>query len=154
MTRPLELIFVHIPKAGGSSLCAAIEEHFSPDRVLRDYGDRPNDPTSPMNLDPHGFLERARGRKDAALSGKAAVFGHFWIKKYDDVAADRRVVILREPIARAISHYFYWKSVAFDHPLRKYVIANDLSFLQFARLPPGQFALHPDLFPRCRHGLV
>ena len=113
----------------------AIEEYFSPDLVLRDYDDRPNDPTSPMNLDPHGFLERARGRNDTALSGKAAVFGHFWIKKYDDVPADRRAIILHEPISRAISHYFFWKSVAFDHPLQKYVIANDLSFLQFARLP-------------------
>jgi hypothetical protein len=135
MMQRLELIFVHMPKAGGSSLCAAIEEYFSPDLVLRDYEDRPNDPTSPMNLDPHGFLERARGRNETALSGKAAVFGHFWIKKYDDVAADRRTIILREPISRAISHYFFWKSVAFDHPLRQYVIANDLSFLQFARLP-------------------
>ncbi len=135
MTQRLELIFVHVPKAGGSSLLAAVEEHFLPDRVLRDYDDRPNDPTSPMNLDPYGFLEQAQHRNETTLSGKAAVFGHFWIKKYDDVGADRRAVILREPISRAVSHYFYWQSVAFDHPLRNYVIANDLSFLQFARLP-------------------
>ena len=135
MTQRLELIFVHMPKAGGSSLLAAVEEHFSPDRVLRDYDDRPNDPTSPMNLDPHGFLERSRRQNATVLNGKAAVFGHFWIKKYDGVVADRQAIILREPISRAISHYLYWKSVAFDHPLQKYVIANDLSFLQFARLP-------------------
>jgi hypothetical protein len=135
MTQRLELIFVHLPKAGGSSLSVAIEEHFSPARVLRDYDDRPNDPTSPMNLDPLGFLERVRNRNEAVLSGKAAIFGHFWIKKYDNVAADRRAIILREPISRAISHYFFWKSAAFDHPLQKYVIANGPSFLQFARLP-------------------
>jgi hypothetical protein len=84
--RELKLIFVHIPKSGGTSIRAAVTEFFSHDLVLDDYGDRPNDPISPMNIDPYGFLDRCRKQNALTLANKAAVIGHFWIAKYEGVA--------------------------------------------------------------------
>jgi hypothetical protein len=50
--RRLKLIFVRIPKSGATSICGAVTEVFSLDLVLANYGDRPDDPKSPMNNDP------------------------------------------------------------------------------------------------------
>jgi hypothetical protein len=71
--RRLKLIFVHTPKSGGTSIRAAVTEFFSHDLVLADYGDRPNDPISPMNIDPYGFLDRCRQQNALTLANKAAV---------------------------------------------------------------------------------
>jgi hypothetical protein len=68
----LKLIFVHTPKSGGTSIRTAITEFFSSDLVLADYGDRPNDPISPMNIDPYGFLDRCRQQNPLTLADKAA----------------------------------------------------------------------------------
>ena len=88
--RRLKLIFVHTPKSGGTSISAAVTEFFSHDLVLADYGDRPNDPISPMNIDPYGFLDRCRQQNALTLANKAAVIGHFWVAKYEGIAADIR----------------------------------------------------------------
>ena len=131
----LKLIFVHIPKSGGTSTLAAVREFFSHDLVLDDYGDRPNDPISPMNIDPYGFLDRCRQQNSLTLANKAAVIGHFWIAKYEGVAADIRATILRDPITRAISQFFFWPAQNANNALHQYVISNRLSFLEFARIP-------------------
>ena len=131
----LKLIFVHVPKSGGTSVCAAIAEFFSHDLVLADYGDRPNDPISPMNIDPYGFLGRCRQQNVLTLANKAAVVGHFWIAKYDGVAADIRATILRDPITRAISQFFFWPLQNTNNSLHQYVISNRLTFIEFARIP-------------------
>jgi hypothetical protein len=136
MTQKLKLIFVHIPKTGGNTVRTSIVDHFSAPRVLRDYDDRPDDPSAPMNIDPEGFLERAARARAAELAGKAAVVGHFWIRKYDSVGADVRATILREPLARAMSHYFYWmKRTEHGQALHDYVMQHKLTFLDFVRLP-------------------
>src|SRR5215467_1464080 len=133
--RQLKLIFVHTPKSGGTSIRAAVTEFFSHDLVLDDYGDRPNDPISPMNIDPYGFLERCRQQNAAILANKAAVVGHFWIAKYEGVAADVRATILRDPITRAISQFFFWPAQNSNNTLHQYVISNRLTFIEFARIP-------------------
>lgn len=136
MAHKLKMIFVHVPKTGGNSVRASIEDHFSAPLVLRDYADRPDDPSSPMNIDPVGFIERSTHDRDVALSGKSAVVGHFWVRKYDQVVADVRATILREPIDRAMAHYFYWKKRdSHGQLLHDYVTQYKLSFMDFVRLP-------------------
>jgi hypothetical protein len=132
---PLKLIFAHTPKSGGTSIRATVTEFFSDDLVLADYGDRPNDPISPMNIDPHGFLSRCRQQNAAILANKAAVVGHFWVAKYEGVAADVRATILRDPITRAISQFFFWPALNSNNALHQYVISNRLTFIEFARIP-------------------
>jgi hypothetical protein len=133
--RELKLIFVHTPKSGGTSIRAAVTEFFSHNLVLDDYGDRPNDPISPMNIDPYGFLDRCRQQNALTLANKAAVIGHFWIAKYEGVAADIRATILRDPITRAISQFFFWPAHNANNALHQYVISNRLSFIEFSRIP-------------------
>jgi hypothetical protein len=132
---PLKLIFAHPPKSGGTSIRAAVTEFFSHDLMLADYGDRLNDPISPMNIDPCGFLSRYRRQNAAILANKAAVVGHFWIAKYEGVAADVRATILRDPITRAISQFFFWPAQNSNNALHQYVISNRLTFIEFARIP-------------------
>jgi hypothetical protein len=100
---PLKLIFAHPPKSSGTSIRAAVTEFFSHDLMLADYGDRLNDPISPMNIDPCGFLSRYRRQNAAILANKAAVVGHFWIAKYEGVAADVRATILGPDHSRYLS---------------------------------------------------
>jgi hypothetical protein len=103
--------------------------------VLADDGDRPNDPISPMNIDPYGFLDRCRQQNAVTLANKAAVIGHFWIAKYQGVGADVRATILRDPITRAISQFFFWPAQNSNNALNQYVISNRLTFIEFARIP-------------------
>src|SRR6516164_2469202 len=133
--RRLKLIFVHIPKSGGTTTRAAVREFFSHDLVLDDYGDRPNDPISPMNIDSYGFLDRCRQQIALTLANKTAVIGHFWIAKYEGVDADVRATILRDPITRAISQFFFWPAQNSNNALHQYVISNRLTFVEFARIP-------------------
>src|SRR5271167_4167323 len=105
--RPLKLIFVHTPKSGGTSIRAAVTEFFSHDLVLADYGDRPNDHISPMNIDPSGVLDRCRQQNDLTLANKTGVVADFWIAKYEGVAPDIRSTNQRAPITRAKYQFFF-----------------------------------------------
>jgi hypothetical protein len=114
---------------------AGVTKFFTHALVLADYGDRPNHPISPMNIGPYGFLGRCRQQNALVLRNKAAVFGHFWIAKYEGVAADVRATILRDPITRAISQFFFWPAQNANNALHQYVISNHLTFIEFARIP-------------------
>ena len=88
-----------------------------------------------MNIDPYGFLDRCRQQNAVTLANKAAVIGHFWIAKYQGVGADVRATILRDPITRAISQFFFWPAQNSNNALNQYVISNRLTFIEFARIP-------------------
>jgi hypothetical protein len=132
--KSVKLLFVHVPKCGGSSIREAVRRQFG-ERLFVD-DDAPADPTSLMNIDPDGFLERYHGGTYDFLMGVEAVTGHLWIRKYDPVKADIRAVILRHPVERTISHYFYWRKLGRpEQPLRKHLLTAELDIVRFARLP-------------------
>jgi hypothetical protein len=133
--RRLKLVFAHTPKSGGTSIRAAVTEFFSPDLVLDDYGDQPNDPISPMNIDPYGFPDHCREQNARASANKAAVIGYFWIAKYEGVGTDVRATILTDPITRPISQFFLWPAQNANNAMHQYVISNRLTFMDFARIP-------------------
>ena len=131
---PLKLLFVHVCKTGGMALREAIKSQYGSDSVYTDDVGRSADP--PVEIDPDGLLERYHNGGYKFLTGKSVVLGHLWIRKYDPIKSDIRATILREPIERAISNYFYW--LAFpdtDSPALRYVVDNKLDFLSYARLP-------------------
>lgn len=131
----LELLSVHVPKCGGTSLGNALRRVYA-DGLLEDYGDRPGDPASPMNLDPEGFLRRTQASLPTQLQGKRAVHGHFHAKKYQGLKIGFRTAIIREPVARLVSHYYYWKiHHRADHQLHNYFLDQHLDLEDFARLP-------------------
>jgi hypothetical protein len=154
MVPNLKLMFVHAPKGGGSSVREALEEFFTPNLVFRDYDDRPLESDSPMNIDRTSFLERFRKQRNGLLAGKRAVIGHFWIAKYQGIHAATCATILRDPITRAISHYFYWRKIVFDSgvPENQKVaewqkLWEGLSFLEFAGWPVIN-SIYTDVFFR------
>ena len=104
-TEQIDLIFVHVPKAGGTSIVLAVEQKYG-DGVFKDYGDRPSDPESPMNQNFNAFLANDHAEK---VTGMDAIVGHFCIRKYQGVDATTRACTLRHPLERTISNYFYWK---------------------------------------------
>jgi hypothetical protein len=131
----LNLIFVHVWKTGGMSLGKAFQSAFSAEAVHEDI-DNLGDPTSQVNIDPDGYLRRHHQSGYAYLVGKKAITGHFWIRKFDPIRADIRGTILRDPIKRAISNYYYWLSFpASNNIVLRYVVDNKLSFEEYARLP-------------------
>lgn len=102
--------FVHIPKTAGSTLKAAVATYAKED-LIWDYN-------HPFDRGP--LLRNIRNAMNSystkALQGKL-IFGHLFPCKYCDLSLNgfnKRansvyLTFLREPLQRAISHYYYWK---------------------------------------------
>jgi len=132
MSPPLDMIYVHVPKTGGTAIRQALAAQLG-EQLLQDYGDSPGDPSSYMNLDPEGFLRLDHLGK---LQGKRAVFGHFWLNKYKDAQAKLRATVLREPVERVISLYHFWQTTSLPHnAVWRLFRERRLTLLEFARLP-------------------
>ena len=90
-----------------------------------------------MNLDPDGLLERWCNQWPNGVVRGRAITGHLWIRKYDHAMIRLRATVLRHPVQRLISHYFFWLSPVSlpEHPLRSYALKHQLDIVQFAQLP-------------------
>lgn len=138
-TQPLELISLHVPKAFGTSLRDVLVAHHGPSRVLEDYG-------IPLES---GSDER-RLAQPASMSGVAAIHGHFPAVRYADVPARRRVTFLRDPVARTISHFFYWQvEPRHGNPLHDRLLDERLGLLEFAKLAPIRRFYSDTVFGGC-----
>jgi hypothetical protein len=133
----LELISVHVPKCAGSAFALTLQHAYGEDAVFLDYEDRPVDPSSPMNLDLDGFVERFTAGPLRAIAAKQVVHGHFHVGKYRAVGSRcRRITFLRHPVDRTLSHFFFWQRLPrHGHALHDYVLDRGLSVIEFARLP-------------------
>ena len=139
MHHQLKLLFVHVPKCGGTSINQALAQTYG-ERLHIDVGDGPADPAAPTNFDPVGYLERAHSSGYPWLAGKDAVTGHFWARKYDQVGFDIRATVLRDPIARALSLHAFWMAMEGrpqlrNNVLRRYLVENKLDVTAFCRVP-------------------
>ena len=86
----LRLLFLHVPKCGGTSMVAALRDQFPADQVFDTYH---------VEMD---TIETENYR---------FITGHFG---YRDVAQlpFKRVTVIRDPIDRFLSHMYYWKARA------------------------------------------
>lgn len=122
-----------MPKTGGSSLKNQIASLFDENEVYFDYEEDPANPISPIQLNPHHYQNRTPPTK-----GSRFIYGHFSSSKYRNISDAFRMTFLRNPVDNIISIYNFWmihKCEQWDNPLFKYVVNNNLSLLDFARLP-------------------
>jgi hypothetical protein len=131
----MDLIYVHVPKCAGTALREALTDAYGHDQIYQDVSDRLLDPLSPINIRRDDFLRNFRAERAALLARKHVVHGHLCIQKYDGIDA-LRVTILRHPIDRLISHYFFWIYCApHGHSLHDKFLAERPTITQFAQIP-------------------
>ena len=134
------LISVHMPKTAGLSFRASLEEHFG-EGFRHDYQDYP------LAQPPEERREQARlwglAARPADFAGVDCVHGHFLPLKYLELARALPctfVTWLREPVARLVSHYYYWQrsydpDSALTSALHRRVVEEEWSLARFCLAP-------------------
>ena len=139
----MKVVSVHVPKCGGLSTRRALLKHYQKTSKLRlDYSDQLGNSKSEANVDPKGFHAKALLNPENRLEGVDVVHGHFRVSKYDNVKNALRVTILRHPVDRLISLFFYQRSRPIDLIEKPYTISTAwdirtgrLSIEQLSTLP-------------------
>ena len=143
MTDPL-YIAVHIPKTGGTSLNHELRRRFD-SCLLEDNGDK-------LLSDQWSWIARRLLRRwrvplnrQRLLREQRLILGHFRADKYLPLGRGNLfyLCLLRDPVERTLSHYYYWKQVTAVNnpdeierqPLLKALVEDDLSIEQFAAHP-------------------
>ena len=105
----MTLISLHLPKTGGTSFKASLMTHFG-DRYRDDYNDLA---MSQSRLDRfRAALVAGEAIAVQGLDNIECVHGHFMPVKYQRLDAKRHLTFvtwMREPVARMLSHYDYWR---------------------------------------------
>ena len=125
------IVFVHMLKAGGTTLRTALEQTFGPG-LLWDYDD------IPMSNRPEHASQRARRQADLAIHGvpntTRIVFGHFVMSKYRGLRPDLSfATMLRDPAERIVSHYFHY--LRNRGGPRNEILPEGIGLLEFSSLP-------------------
>lgn len=129
-----------MPKTAGMSFRASLEAQFG-DRFRHDYQDYPL--AQPANSRREQARRWGEGAQPADFDGVDCIHGHFLPLKYLQIAETLPccfVTWLREPVARLVSHYYYWQQ-AYDpasdmtSPLHRQVIEEKWSLEQFCLAP-------------------
>lgn len=116
--RQLDLVYVHFPKAAGTSLIHELRAHYG-DALLADYTHIPPDDWS---HDPA-----------YAPEGIRAVCGHFHADRYAAYRPRFRFTFLREPIDNLVSIYFFWRRFpSTGYAAHDRFLAEKPSFVEFA----------------------
>lgn len=148
----MELISVHVPKTAGVTFRTLLQKVYGPSAVSLDYGDRALDPLSTFQTDP-AFWRAAADRQAASLPPLTrVVHGHFGGAKYDRSFPEaRKIVWLREPVSRLVSHYHYWRNLSpTPHSLHRRLLDENLTLLEFARLESMRNVLAHVFLRDCR----
>jgi len=116
----LEIISVHIPKTAGTTFGQILAQVYGDAQVLFDNPQLDRVGELPI-IEPH----------------IRAIHGHFPVGKYaGHFPWAKRIVWLRHPIDRLLSHYFFLKSFSMVHnddPIHRLVLEKQISVVEFAQ---------------------
>ena len=117
----LELVYIHFPKAAGTSLIRDLRAHYG-DTLLADYTHLP-----PLNWS-----------HDPAYvpDGVRAVCGHFHADRYVGHGCPLRFTFLREPVDNLISIYYFWRNFPpSGYPAHERFLRDNPTIFEFATYP-------------------
>ncbi len=122
MYLPPKIVFAHIPKTAGTSVVSWIQRHYRYEDVLHEAS----------------HWAKLAGHPSQRWSEKRFVRGHFGsyiCKHFPRPRGFLRIALLRDPVERAISHYWHYrKAVDVPKKLRRLGI-QDLNFDEFLEHP-------------------
>lgn len=119
-TRQSSLLFLHIPKAGGSTLNSILEKHFDLESIFRINGVRPQE-----SIDEFRNLPEAKKKKVKFINGHMPFGIHDFLPNQSTY-----ITMLRHPVERIISHYYYVKRRP-DHYLHERVMSHNMSLKDY-----------------------
>ncbi|MCC6178307.1 MAG: sulfotransferase family 2 domain-containing protein [Chloroflexi bacterium] len=119
---PPTLLFVHLPRTGGTTLKGILEREYGESAYLRlRNGIVMEDGVVSAGDDPFFHLPSARRGRLLALSGHMSVGLHAWIP-----GPARYVTLFRDPVERVVSLYRYIASRP-EHPLHPAIVREGLT---------------------------
>lgn len=144
------LISIHIPKTAGTSFLHVLSTIYG-DKLIQDYEERPISPEYQLKKFGLNPFQPFNFRLYGQLLTKQCIHGHFQFAKYAALPTAKFITWLRDPVARTLSHYYYWQRN--PDPLNALCVhmhTNQLSLLDFAKLKPmrnlqGYFLSHKPL---------
>ena len=114
----LELVYVHFPKAAGTSITTALRNHYR-ESLMGDYD---HQPPFDWSHDPPSVDHVVR-----------AVSGHFHADRYVKYSSAFRFTFLREPVDNLISIYYFWLTYPFDgYPAHRRFLDERPTIFEFA----------------------
>jgi len=129
MTPPRFSIFIHIPKTAGTAVARILEEAY-PQRIFYDYGTERNlrDARTPPLA--------AVYNRDSLMRHYRMIYGHFHHLKYSEIYYNAEFLsMVREPVSRAISHYYHLARYAdpTPHPIAELVKSGEWNIIDLHR---------------------
>jgi hypothetical protein len=119
--RPRKLVFDHLPKCAGTSLNAYLMSHYPRRKIFVIDG-----------VHSHASVERFKRMSERKRHGYDLVVGHYANALFNDVHPDcLKVTLLREPVDRLVSHYYY-VSTREKHYLHQTLKARNISLEAYA----------------------
>lgn len=138
------IVFTHVVKGGGNSVKAALKQHFEPDEILIDDANMVHDPLSDFNVrfDKYRNKYSDKNKKDQ-LARYRMISGHFNAIPYFGINGAIFVTMLRHPVDRLVSNFFFWKGTGpmpvSDHVqygqglIQNSMLKENLGILEFAQ---------------------
>lgn len=115
-------IFLHLPKTGGRTLETVFRRQFRSERVYGVYAPSPDEA-----VDRYERLDDDEKRRYRAIAGHVAVTMHEMVP-----GPCVYVTLLRDPVKRVISSYYYARRNT-GHPEHRTIVENDMSLPEVVR---------------------
>lgn len=120
LSKPRKLFFDHLPKCGGTTLHNFLLKHYRPEKVFRIISIRKGGPIAKQ-------VQIFTDKPEEERYSYDLIFGHHTFQFMDDIHPEMyKITMLREPVDRIISHYYFVKRFK-NHHLHEQVMSNQMS---------------------------